>query len=56
MQGSKQKVRPGTDASCFNQMTDIMRVEIHEQKGAARYGGKLFNQDDRPRMAICTVP
>ena len=41
-----QKVGSGTAASCFNKTTD--RAKIHEQKGAARYGGKLFNQDDRP--------
>ena len=40
-----QKVRPGTAASCFNKTTD--RIKIHKQKGEARYGGKLFNQDDR---------
>ena len=45
LQGSMQKVRPGTAASCFNETTDI--VKIQKQKGEARYGGKLFNQDDR---------
>ena len=38
-----KKVRPGTAASCLTKRTD--RVELHE-KGEARYGFKLFKQDN----------